>query len=71
MAVTFSITKASPTASASCIRTAIASRRAGEVERVTVDVPADELADEEYVLTLSAPGDGGVVADYLFRVVRR
>jgi hypothetical protein len=52
-------------------RAGLASRRAGKDERVTLDVPVEKLAEEEYVLTLSAPGPAAVVADYLFRVERR
>ena len=51
-------------------RSGLASRRAGEVERVTLDLPASRLADEEYVLALEGPGEAGVVADYIFRVDR-
>jgi hypothetical protein len=51
-------------------RPGLASRRSGKVERVTLDIPAAKLAEEEYVLTLGAPGSGDVVADYLFRIER-
>lgn len=52
-------------------RAGLASRRRGEVERVTLDLPASRLADEEYVLSLEGPGDAGVVADYIFRIDRQ
>lgn len=36
--------------------------------RVTVDLPANRLGAEEYVLTLTGAGPSDVIADYIFRV---
>lgn len=52
-------------------RPGLRAQRRHESSRVTVDIPIDRLAEDEYELALIGSGSDDVVADYQFRVVRK